>query len=90
MPHLDEKEFPRKIEEDVGVIGVITSIGDGQVKGDVLDSSEGQVGPSVDSVRKDRLPDSVKEVQNREHAIFCKDKLPSYTHSESKYNTQSS
>lgn len=32
LPHFDEEELPRKIEENIGVIGIIPNVRDGNIK----------------------------------------------------------
>lgn len=47
LPEVDVGNFSGEVEVDVGVIGVIPSVGDGQVQRDVLHSSKSQMGFAV-------------------------------------------
>ncbi len=43
LPEVDVENFSGKVKVNVGVVGVVPSVGDGQVQRDVLHSSEGQM-----------------------------------------------
>lgn len=51
LPHLDEVKLSGEVEEDVGVVCIVAGIEYGQVDGDVLHPSQGQIRLPVYPVR---------------------------------------
>lgn len=43
LPHVDEEELPGDIEGHVGIVGVVSKVGDGDVQRDVLHRPQSQV-----------------------------------------------
>ena len=51
LPIVDVENFPGEVEVDIGVVGVVSCVGDGDVQRHVLHSSQGQMGFAMQSGR---------------------------------------
>lgn len=68
LPHFDEEELPRKVEENIGVVGVISNVRDGNVKRDVPHCSQSQVGcPVINTMGKNNY---ISLIFSSSHNLF--------------------